>query len=227
MVKIEKYGRSCPDELQGLFDVLNDLPVGQAAIDRFERVFYQLQEKAIELQSQSMKARENSPPEFTEKDCAELDRQGRNFKKIREWYKENIVKLKHPIVALKIGLTTEWGSELRLQELYNEKAVLRSIVESFQKWESTTRRLNLSARYELKITPREFGFNEDSSIKTRDLEIWELLTRDHIPIERIGICPQCQKFHWKKKLGISKTCGNQKCADAQNHQDTKKKEGKS
>ncbi len=225
MEKPIKFGRDCPKELQDLFDVLNDLPVGEAAIDRFTSRFFKIQEKAIGLYDSSMNAYDTAAL-FTERYWSGFDKQDRNFKKIRDWHDRAIAKLKHPKVVAKVGLKTEWGSRLRLQELYNEKAVLRSIVNSFKEWDRTTGRLNPVARYKLTPPLIEFGFNPDSSVKASSFEIWELLTRKQVPIERIGICPQCQRFHWKKKLGISKTCGTQKCADAQNHRETKNKEGK-
>jgi len=104
----------------------------------------------------------------------------------------------------------------QLESWINEKRVLRALLDGFQRWVAGGK--NKPETREAFRFPSElvFSFNDDYTIRFPGARALTLINTNKKLIERIRICPICDRFYWAKRVGGSRnesqTC-QKKCSD--------------
>lgn len=209
----------CPKELSDLIELINLLPDTPEERRAFEDRLCSLQEKALKQWDKIMLVRDTDE-RFTQQ---ELDEYDQRVKRIYEWFYKNFVNSKELKLAQSLGITTPINTKFQITKLYNEKTTLLETIQAFRTWDKAyNRQIVPPVDFNLSRGIVAFGFNEDTTIQSTSFRVWEILVKNKIPIERLGICPICTNIFYAKRTD-AKTCGLKKCVETQGNRSRARK----
>ncbi len=121
-------------------------------------------------------------------------------------------------VGLNLGSQSHpyYDAPFYVRTLVQKKLALLHILQCFEM------RNNDAVRYaELrrKITfhfvqpPTWFQFNTDTTIEITEFDIFDYLSKNRIPMDRVRLCPVCNEIYWVKRKGAP-VCKSRKCSNA-------------
>jgi hypothetical protein len=212
----------CPEPLAELLDHINLLPRSDAELAVFSEYLVDLI-----LQAED-----------------HIRRRPKNIESTVEWYKRQIDLLKDPDKALCKALHEPYFTGKKFfsgQDVVEEfdgwirdREMLTRIIEAFGNYQELEaystgkwkpgQSAGLLFRLPEAITATDtvsFGFNADSTLKPHGFRVLEILMEYRVEVRRLGICPECKKYYYAKKV-IHQTCGTPKCAEK--HSRKKEKE---
>lgn len=185
-MKYQKIAQ-CPIELEELFQLVNLLPKD---VD--------LLRKTLTVLHLEFNQRFNANPE--------------KFRKINNSLEEKIKKL-HPELAndIFISISDEGfiNQKFQIERLINEKKTLRAVIQNYKEFIGFN---NPQATFMLDKALTTIGFNQDSTIQFASFRILDILSRNKIPIKRLGICPICDEVFWAKRENAP-TCIKRQCSN--------------